>query len=95
MYYSKERDNCRLINAYNRPKTNAWLQKMKSFENIVEWWGVRDIFTDNDYNVFDLECNGDFYVKTHKKISEYEMQWSEKYYRNVKECIRLLMRNDK
>ena len=84
-----------MINAYNRPKTNAWLQKMKSFENIVEWWGVRDIFTDNDYNVFDLEYNGDFLVKTHRKIPEYEMQWSEKYYRNVKECIKLFMRNDK
>ena len=30
---------------------------MKSFENIVEWWGVIGIFTDADYHVYDLEYN--------------------------------------
>ena len=93
MYYSKERDNCRLINAYNRPKTNAWLQKMKSFENIVEWWGVIGIFTDNDYNVYDLECNNNQIITSLKETKEYQNQWSFEYYNHIKECIQLFMKN--
>ena len=89
MYYSKEQDNCRLINAYNRPKTNAWLQKMKSFENIVEWWGVIGIFTDADYHVYDLEYNDERVLEISLIDVEYTKLWNEDYYIHMKECIEI------
>lgn len=34
---------CRLINAYKQENTKIWLAEMESFENIIDWWGVRGI----------------------------------------------------
>lgn len=91
MYYSEERDKCRLLSAYNRPKTKAWLKGMKSFENIVDWWGVKGIFTDENYNVYDLEFEEKHIISGLRGVAEYQAQWSIDYYNNLKKRIDLYM----
>jgi len=87
LYYSAERNKCRLLNAYNKQKTKEWLRKMQSFENIVEWWGVKGIFTNEKYEVFDLESEIGELIIDYKEVKEYQMQWSRTYYNNLKKKI--------
>ena len=83
MYYSEQRKKCRLINTYKKSKTKKWLRKMGSFENIIDWLGVKEIFTDSKYNIYDLEYNNQI-IDKYKKPFEYQEQWSDKYYSNLK-----------
>ena len=58
---------------------------MGSFENIVDWFGVKGIFTDEEYNVFDLDFEKPTVITSHKPLSEYQKQWTSIYYNNIKE----------
>lgn len=93
MYYSEERAKCRLLSAYNRPKTKVWLKGMQSFENLVDWWGIKGIFTDEDYNVYDLEFEEKHIITDLREVAEYQAQWSMNYYNNLKKRIDLYMKN--
>lgn len=77
--------NCKLVNAYNQPKTKLWLDEIKSFENYVEWLGLRGIFTNDNYEVFDLELNDGTIITTY--ANEYSKKWSSQYYNNIKKKI--------
>lgn len=86
-YFGDRRTECYLAKAYNRPITKKWLDGMGSFENIVDWWGVKGIFTDSDYNVYDLEMNAGESINDYRSRGYYKTQWSQNYYNNLKECI--------
>ncbi len=87
--YTDEMKNCRLYNTYNRPKTKRWLENMKSFEHIVDWWGVKGIFTDEYYNVYNLEYNDNRFINQYLSSDKYREQWSSNYYNNLKEKTHL------
>ena len=85
MYYTDNIIDCKLKSAFNKPNTSLWLEKMESFENIVDWLKIKGIFTDNNYNVYDLEYSDPRIIKQYKNI--YCKQWSKKYYENLKKKI--------
>lgn len=85
MYYTEKRQECRLLKAYAGKETEKWLDEMNSFEQIIDWWGVRGILTDDGYNVYDLEY-ADNRILTEYKIV-YGEEWSKEYYENAKRKI--------
>ena len=82
-YYDKNSaENCRMKKAFNRKLTKKWLDNMKKFENIVDFFGIKGIFVDNNYNVYDLSS---YDRKTLKKYqNRYSYDWTEQYYNNLK-----------
>lgn len=94
-YYTDTKDKCYLLNAYNREKTNKWLTEMKSFENLIDWWGVKGTFTDDEYNIFDLEYSDNRIIETYKTMKEYQLPWNIGYYNNVKERINLYIKTNR
>lgn len=83
MYFS-DKEKCLMKDAYARTKTKAWLKSMGSFENIIDWFGVKGIFTDEKYNVLDLEFETDKIITSYKSTAEYHKQWTDVYYNNIK-----------
>ena len=82
-YYSDQREECLLLPAYRRSKTSQWQDAMGSFENIVEWFCIKGIFTDDNRNVYDLE-NGGILSGGPNRLSK---EWSQEYYQCVKDKI--------
>lgn len=78
-------DNCRLTSAYRLPITHEWLEKIGSFENLVEWYGIKGIFVDEDYNVFDIEKGNGTCIRDY--AASYAWQWSSSYYDNLKKIV--------
>lgn len=78
----EERDSCRLISAYRLPLTGKWLEEMSSFEGMVDWFGVKGIFTDENYEVIDLEKNDGSVIRGY--LPWYGWEWSEAYYEALK-----------
>lgn len=77
--------NCKLSSAYKLPKTKKWLQNMGTFENLVDWYGIKGIFVDENYEVYDIEKgNGEHLTDYCEKYSWY---WSDVYYDNLKKLI--------
>ena len=74
-----------MLKAYAGKETEKWLDEMNSFEQIIDWWGVRGILTDDGYNVYDLEY-ADNRILTEYKIV-YGEEWSKEYYENAKRKI--------
>lgn len=50
-----EGKECKLSNAYNLPKTSKWISEVETFENLVEEYGIKDIFVNDNYEIYDLE----------------------------------------
>ncbi len=82
-----ERNTCKLIHSFSLPLTKQWLDTMGSFEAIVDWWGVRGIFTTNNYEVFDIEKNNGTIITEYRE--EYPWSWSDTYYAGLKEKIQM------
>lgn len=82
--YFKNNESCLLKNAYNRQKTKTWLESMGSFESIIDWFGIKGIFTDENYNVFDLDFESDKIITSYDPVSKYHRQWTDVYYNNIK-----------
>lgn len=91
-YYQGKTKECKLANTYQRTKTSKWLKNMKSFENIVNAYGIKGIFVDDNYEIYDLERNGSV-------ITDYDEQytwwWSDLYYCNLKNKIDEFMKQNK
>lgn len=88
--YYENRD-CKLKTSYELPGTQSWLNSFENFADMANWMNIDGIFVDSNYNVYDLENDdgkviSDYYV-------HYDRAWSECYYNNVKEKIRLFMKN--
>ena len=82
-YYNNGAEKCCMEKAFNRNKTKQWLTDMNTFENIVDFFGIKGIFVDNDYNVYDLETMGIL----EKYKDSYCRCWTEQYYNNIKKKI--------
>lgn len=80
-----EGEECKLSNAYNLPKTSEWILKVGTFKNLVDIYGIKGIFVNNDYEVFDLE-KADGSIIT-EYLDEYRWDWSNSYYDNIKKKI--------
>ena len=86
-FYSGGGVDCLLSSAYMRPKTASWLAGMESFEKLVDWYGIKGIFTDETYNVYDLENGTTFDNNADAQVVNKE--WSFRYYQNLKDKIDL------
>ncbi len=93
MYFS-DREKCLMSNAYNRPKTKVWLEGIQSFEHLIDWLGVKGIFTDDFYNVFDLEYADNEIIKEYRTLQEYQEPWSDVYYENLKSRIDMYVKGE-
>lgn len=82
-YFSKRK--CRLSDNYKLPKTSEWLSQLGNFENLAEWYGIRGIFVDDNYEVFDIEKGGNSILKGY--ADSYKYEWSVEYLNNLKEKI--------
>lgn len=79
-------DSCKLWHAYNQPKTKQWLDdEVVTFENYIDWLGLKGVFTNEEYEVFDLEMGDDSTIQDYASL--YSPNWSENYYANVKSKI--------
>ncbi len=95
-------NQCILIDAYERSKTKKWLASYKkNFNKLVDDMGIKGIFVNEYYEVYDLEGsegsileelkNEKDYVKPRSK--EYISKWSKQYYDNIKEKINKKINN--
>ena len=84
-YYQGEFESCKLKKAYKLPKTSQWLDNMGSFENIIDEYKVKGIFTNNNYEVYDLEKGNESIIIDYNK--KYSYCWSDAYYDNLKNKI--------
>ena len=84
--YCEGHDDCKLILSYELPKTSVWLKSFDNdFKKIIDWFGIKGIFVNKNYEVFDLEYDNG---KIIKKYSEsYSWKWSDNYYNNIKHKI--------
>ena len=87
MYYDKGIESTKLKNAFKRPKTNLWLKKMGSFKNVINWLQIKNIFTNDNYNVYDLEYLDNRIIKDYENFDSNNKTWSNNYYNNLKNII--------
>lgn len=80
-----EGEECKLSNAYNLPKTSKWMSAVGTFKNLVDIYGIKGIFVNNNYEVYDLE-KADGSIIT-EYLDEYSWDWSNSYYDNLKKKI--------
>ncbi len=91
-YCDTKDEKCKLINAYKKPITQKWLEN-RTFKDIVDDLGIKGIFVNNKYEVYDLEKGGNAILKSLKesycsiKNVRYLHCWSDQYYKNVKDAI--------
>lgn len=78
----QERQSCRLINAYKQPITKRWLNEMSNFETIVDWLGIRGIFTNEKYEVYDIEKGNAAIIDDY--LDTFPWMWSVGYYNSIK-----------
>jgi hypothetical protein len=76
---------CRLISAYQLPKTSDFLHQMGSFENLIDWLNIKGIFTNEQYEVYDIEKGDDSIITDY--LPKYSWNWSDEYYINIKQMI--------
>lgn len=77
---------CMLKNTYELPKTNTWIRSFdNSFEEIVKWLKIDNIFVNEDNEIYDLEKNDETIISNYSK--GYNKKWSEQYYINLKKKI--------
>lgn len=76
---------CRLLDAYTLPKTKEWLEKAGSFEHLIDELGIAGIFTNQKYEVYNLERDTDNVIEEYEET--YVWKWSENYYRNIKKKL--------
>jgi hypothetical protein len=81
----EERNQCKLISTYKMPKTKIWLEKLGSFKNLVDWYGIEGIFVNDNYDVYDIERGNGKVILAH--LDKYDWDWSENYYSNLKEYV--------
>lgn len=88
-YFQGNKEDCRLATAYRLPKTSKWLEDLGSFEELVEGYGIKGIFVNDDYEVFDLERGGESVITQYS--DQYRWEWSDTYYGNLKNKIGAFM----
>lgn len=84
-------EECKLYNAYNLPKTSKWMSAVGTFRNLVDIYGIKDVFVNNNYEIYDLEKNDGSIITEYS--DEYIWGWSNSYYDNLKKKIDVFMNN--
>ena len=82
-------EECKLSGAYNLPKTSKWMSAVGTFRNLVEMYGIQDIFVNKDYEVYDLEKSDGSIITEYGNASSWS--WSSAYYDNLKKKIDAFM----
>lgn len=77
--------SCRLDSAYDLPKTKKWIEEIGSFENLVNIYGIKGTFVNDNYEVFDLEESDDRVIMEY--ANDYSWNWSDAYYQHLKSKI--------
>ena len=77
-------ENPLMYKAYRLPMTKAWLNWLGSFENLVDWMGVRGILTTENYEVYDLEAGNGEILEDYWVPEKYISEWTENYYNSIK-----------
>lgn len=85
----EEKEKCKLISAYRMPKTKAWLDAIGSFEQLIDWYGVKNIFTNDNYEVYDIEQGKEVVISDYLDV--YKWEWSHKYYENLQNYVNQFM----
>lgn len=80
-----EKKPCKLADAYALPKTSQWLFAIGTFEHLVDLYGIRGVFVNEDNEVYDLG-KGDGSILT-EYDEDYTWDWNDAYYENVKKKI--------
>lgn len=75
-------EKCRLSSSYKSPRTSKWLKKIGSFKKLIDWYGVKGIFVNDYYQVFDIEAGDGTIITDYKDV--YTEDWSDDYYNNLK-----------
>lgn len=90
----KIHDYCHLAMSYEGPKTRKWLDSFESFDQLVDWYGVKGIFVDEQGDVYDLSGYGSQIIRPEggEKLSRntypgYSTRWTYVYYINLKRKI--------
>lgn len=91
--YYEAREECKMKDAYNLPKTSQWLTDMKNFKNIIDWLNVKGIFTNENYEVYNLEKNDGSIITDY--LPSYSYEWTDTYYNNIKQKIEIYNKNKK
>ena len=78
-------NECRLLSAYSLPKTKEWLYEMRSFDKLIDWYGVKGIFVSEKYEVYNIEKGDGSLITSYRE--EYNWLWSDIYYNNLKVLI--------
>lgn len=82
-----ENKEYKLIKSYELPKTKLWLESFDSFEDIVDYMKIDEVFVNEDNEIYDLENNNGEIIKSY--YDSYSKIWTKTYYKNVKERIRM------
>lgn len=90
--YYTDYENCKMKYAYELKKTSSWLKQIGSFENLIDEFHIKGIFTNDNYEVYDLEKNDGSIIEEY--LNKYEWKWSTNYFKNVKQKINEFMENN-
>lgn len=82
-----ENKECKLIKTYELPKTKLWLDSFNNFQELTTYMNIAGIFTDENNDIYDLEKGNSEIVTSY--CDYYNKNWSENYYKNTKEKIRV------
>lgn len=76
---------CWMGKTYSRQKTKQWLSSFSGFCEMVDWYGIRGILTNEDYEVYDLEFSDGRVISEYP--SEFHQKWTKEYYINLRKKI--------
>ena len=85
--FETESSICKMIKAYKLPGTEHWLREMGDLKSIADWLGIKGIFVNEDYEVYDIEKGDGSVIKGYNDV--YPRTWSDDYYNNLKKKIEL------
>lgn len=76
---------CKLYSAYTRPRTEKWLDNIKTFPKLVEEYGIMGVFVNENFEVYDIEKGNGEIISNYGE--SYSRQWSNRYYDNLRILI--------
>lgn len=77
--------DCKLFSAYTRPRTEKWLDNIKSFPDLVNEYGVMGVFVNENFEVYDIEKGNGEIISNYDE--SYDRQWGNRYYDNLRILI--------
>ena len=87
-YYTREKQ-CKLKSALKKVKTAKFLQTFSTFEELVDWYGIKGSFVNESYEINDLERGAGAILSDYH--SDTRWQWSDQYYENIKKASEKFM----